>query len=316
MVTTTVSMLPVACAVMRSTARVSSAVAILALVATSLASNAASSHSLESANSGPHSSIPVQSGSGSDQTFCAQPPLKGTVNYEVLSGQASFGVAVRGLPHHALVGIDWANNTVRGYLVGNFRTDRHGTSMADTARIYRTGETRGYKLVLTSPTNTRAIGTLWPCGPPPLNPPAVAVDPNIAVSPRTGLADGATVKVAVSGFGVAGKVFLSECDSAQDANALGCGPQLAAQPFLLTGEHRSGSATFVVRVRAAALPYSSAPSVTCAEFCVIVATQGGSGAWAVAPIAFGSSRRPVRPRARRRSDVRSDVTGRGRRLPS
>jgi hypothetical protein len=234
-------------------------------------------------------SIPVQSGFDGDENFCAQHPLNGQIEYRVSSGRASMRIAVGGLPSNAYVGIDWVNNTVRGYLVGSVRTDNRGDSEPNTVNLLRPGETRGYKIILTSPDNIHVVGNLWPCGPPRMGTLTIANDPMVTVSPDSGLANGQTVTVTVSGFGVGNKVFLSECDHAEDANSLGCGQQLAAQPFAITGTARSGLTNFAVSARAAANPIDTRVSAACAQFCVIVATQGVNGAWAVARIAFGSS---------------------------
>jgi Neocarzinostatin family len=223
-----------------------------------------------------HMATPVQSGFGQDEDFCAQRPLHGTIEYRASRGNVTMEVQVKGLPSKSLVLIDWANNTVRGYEVGSFATDTSGTSIPSSLNLFRPGETRGYKIVLTTTAiDATTLGTLWPCGPPHF------------VTPGTGLTDGQGVNVSVSGFGESGKVFLSECDHAEDANVLGCGPQLAAQPFIITGTDRSGSATFVVHGTAASKPYDTTSVTPCSALCVIVATQG-DGAWAVAPIAFGS----------------------------
>lgn len=47
-----------------------------------------------------------------------------------------------------------------------------------------------------------------------------------------------------------------------------------AQPFLLTGNNRSGSGTYTLSSRASAKAYSSAQTLRCTEQCVIVATEG------------------------------------------
>lgn len=112
-------------------------------------------------------------------------------------------------------------------------------------------------------------------------------EPEITVTPSAGLKDGQGVHVSVSGFGGNEEVFLSESDHAEDANVLGCGLQLAAQPFIITGATRSGSTTFVVSGSAASKPYDPTSIEPCTALCVIAATQG-DGAWAVAPVAFGS----------------------------
>ncbi len=237
-----------------------------------------------------HSSIPVQSGFGQDEDFCAQPPLGGTIEYRTSRGSSvTMRVEVKGLPPTRVVTIDWANNTVRGYEVGSFATDTSGASIPSSLNLTRPGETRGYKIVLTTTAvDAPTLGTLWPCGPPRFVPASVVTNPHVTVTPGTGLTDGQHVHVSVTGFGESGKVFLSECDHAEDATVLGCGPQLAAQPFVITGTDRSGSATFVVHGSAASKPYDTGSVEPCRALCVIVATQG-DGAWAVAPIALGSN---------------------------
>jgi hypothetical protein len=269
-------------------AKIGSLVALLAFGVSSFEGSASASHVSAEGRSAKTSSISVQSGYDSNEAFCAEQPLSGGISYLVRSGRASLNVAVRGLPRRALIGVDWANNTVRGYLVGTLRTDARGVSISSSGKLYRTGETRGYRLVLTWPSNTHAIGNLWPCGPPPLVRSSVATAPEVAVAPGIALVDRGWVNATVTGFGVAQKVYLSECDSAEEASALGCGPQLAAQPFILTDGHGSGSTTFVVGAHAAAGPLTPTNGSTCAQLCVIVATQGADGAWAVAPIGFAS----------------------------
>ncbi len=122
-----------------------------------------------------------------------------------------------------------------------------------------------------------------PSAPTATTVPALTVrDPTVHVSPSTGLHDGQTVTVTVTGFGVGAKVWLSECASASDVSGEGCGAQLAAQTLLATGDDRSGSTTFVVHRMAATEAVQAAPTATCTNDCVIVATQGvGYGvAWA------------------------------------
>jgi hypothetical protein len=112
--------------------------------------------------------------------------------------------------------------------------------------------------------------------------------PRVTVTPSEGLRNGQRVMVRVTGFGVYGKVFLSECATSAAANPAGCGPQLAAQPFLLTGNNRTGSGPFTVSDRASARPYSPPATRTCAGGCVIVATVGlvPSTVYAYARITF------------------------------
>ena len=124
--------------------------------------------------------------------------------------------------------------------------------------------------------------------------PALTVDgPTVSVSPSTGLVDGQVVTVHVTGFGVGGKVFLSECSSAQAATSLGCGAELAAQTLLVTDDSRQGSATFTVTAHASAGPVPADGVQTCSTDCVIVATLGGGYPFVVAPISFGTALSPV-----------------------
>ena len=112
----------------------------------------------------------------------------------------------------------------------------------------------------------------------------------VLISPQIGLQDGQQVTVRVQGFrtGVPGiKFFLSECQSPSQVNPLGCGSQLAAQPFGLTGSNGdgSGSVSFTVQSSAATRPLTSV-LVPCAGTCVVAATTGANGNYAFAPIAF------------------------------
>jgi hypothetical protein len=94
------------------------------------------------------------------------------------------------------------------------------------------------------------------------------------------------VQVHVTGFGVGGKVFLSECAAASDANEAGCGQQLAAQPFILTDQSRNGSGRFGVVASASAKSYDMSQLLPCTTKCVLVATSGIAGDFAYAPLAF------------------------------
>lgn len=126
-----------------------------------------------------------------------------------------------------------------------------------------------------------------PASPSPV--PALSVlDPRVLVTPATNLHDGETVTVQLTGFGVGGKVFLSECATAAAASDLGCGAELAAQPFVVTDDTRAGSTSLVVKSRAASGALAS-PVVACADHCVIVATVGGGYGFAFAPIVFGAA---------------------------
>lgn len=112
----------------------------------------------------------------------------------------------------------------------------------------------------------------------------------VTVSPWMELQGGQQVTIRLQGFrpGVPGiKFFLSECQSPLQVNPLGCGNQLAGQPFGLTDSNGggSGSVSFIVQSSAATRPLSSV-LVPCAGTCVIVATTGANGEYDFAPIAF------------------------------
>lgn len=116
--------------------------------------------------------------------------------------------------------------------------------------------------------------------------PALTVDhPTLTITPATGLVDGQSVEVRVTGFGAGGKVWLSECSSAAASTDLGCGLDLASQVVLVTDDNRAGSAQFVVRARAP----DQAPAGTtspCTDQYVIVATIGDGYPFVTAPISF------------------------------
>ncbi len=232
---------------------------------------------------------PVGNGFGGQEYFCAQQPLRGVIDYDGASGHISMDVQVTGLPAKAFVFVNWLDNTIRGYVIGGFSTGRTGGSTPSSLLLYRPGETRGYQILLTtaatSPVN---LGVLWPCGAPPRVPAQTVDNPSVTVTPSEGLVDGQVVRVSVKGFGASGKVWLSECDSAEDANDVGCGPQLAAQPFIITGNDRSGSTDFTVHASAPSKPYDTSSLQPCTRLCVVVA-GGAGGAWVVAPIVFGSA---------------------------
>ncbi|MGC1418782.1 MAG: DUF4232 domain-containing protein [Acidimicrobiales bacterium] len=110
--------------------------------------------------------------------------------------------------------------------------------------------------------------------------------PTVTVRPSTDLHNGERVTVSVNGFGLGAKFWLSECFSKADVGAQGCGQQLAAQPFGLTGMQGSGSYEFTVSTRAATAPYDPASVVSCLNHCVLMATSA-SPTFASAPLSFG-----------------------------
>jgi hypothetical protein len=115
----------------------------------------------------------------------------------------------------------------------------------------------------------------------------------VSVSPWNGFHDGQEVTVDIKGFPPGWKVFVSECTTPSEVNALGCGTQLALQPFTLSNEAGNGSIPFVVHSSAGTAPYS-ATTAPCSGECVIVATTGnpvGSpahGVYYMAPITFAA----------------------------
>ena len=145
-------------------------------------------------------------------------------------------------------------------------------------------------LVMVGVSAAVAACSLLPGSPVPAAPvPALTTDrPAVTITPSTELRDGQVVMVRVTGFGIGGKAWLSECASAAAATDLGCGAELAAQPFLVTDENGAGSATFVVRGSAQGKPLAAGPAVPCADRCVVVVTIGGGFDFVVAPISFAA----------------------------
>ena len=127
-----------------------------------------------------------------------------------------------------------------------------------------------------------------PTPPSELVPALQTHNPMVTVSPSTNLTNGQQVEVRVTGFGIGGKVWLSECADAADVNDLGCGHQLPQQTFLVTADTGSGSATFQVMSSAAPKPYDDAETdlAPCVDNCVLVATLGGGYGFAYASVHF------------------------------
>jgi len=127
-----------------------------------------------------------------------------------------------------------------------------------------------------------------PTPPSELIPALQTHNPMVTVSPSTNLINGERVEVRVTGFGIGGKVWLSECADAADVNDLGCGHQLPQQTLLVTDDTGSGSATFQVMSSAASKPYDDAEKdlAPCVDKCVLVATLGGGYGFAHALVHF------------------------------
>jgi hypothetical protein len=100
------------------------------------------------------------------------------------------------------------------------------------------------------------------------------------------------VTVRVTGFGIGGKVCLSECADVIDANSEGCGHGLPEQTLLVTDSTGSGSATFQVETSASTKANDFAMSAlqTCANNCVLVATLGGGYGFAFTSLHFTTRR--------------------------
>lgn len=96
--------------------------------------------------------------------------------------------------------------------------------------------------------------------------------PVLHVVPMANLHNGEVVVVRVSGF-PPGKAFLSECASAADVNVIGCGAQLALQPFVVI-EGGGGTERFIVSDHASSTPLTSELTAVCTTQCVLVATSG------------------------------------------
>lgn len=107
----------------------------------------------------------------------------------------------------------------------------------------------------------------------------------VTASPSTNLRDRQNVTVTVRGLPPGWKFYVSECATPYAASAMGCGAQLAAQPFGVTNQSGDGSIVFTVQTNAATGPLNSS-STPCSGECVIVATVGVHGSPLLAPISF------------------------------
>lgn len=117
-------------------------------------------------------------------------------------------------------------------------------------------------------------------------------NPTVAVTPAAGLFDDQQVLVTVTGFGIGGKVSLSECATASDANSLGCGHGLPVQTSLSTDNNGGGSAAFQLQSSASAQPSNLNDIQPCTNNCVLVATVGGNYGFAYTALHFGGSAPP------------------------
>lgn len=112
----------------------------------------------------PGATVTVQGEFAGNETFCADQPLAGTINYEVSGGQVRLKLDVQGLPAKSTVIVNWLNNSIRGYVIGEFVSNPAGDSVPTSLRIYRPGETHGYEVQLASSDAQGAVlGVLRPC---------------------------------------------------------------------------------------------------------------------------------------------------------
>jgi len=113
----------------------------------------------------PGATVAVQTEFAGNETFCASSPLSGTISYEVADGAARLRLGVGGLPASRTVVVNWLNNSIRGYVIGEFASDPAGFSVNSSARLFRPGEARGYQIQLTSSdAPDTVLGVLRPCG--------------------------------------------------------------------------------------------------------------------------------------------------------
>lgn len=113
-------------------------------------------------------------------------------------------------------------------------------------------------------------------------------NPTVLVSPGTGLFNGQEVLVTVSGFGIGGKVWLSQCAAGSHASDEGCGQGLPEQTLLVTDGKGGGSVNFQVQSSAAAQPNNLTNLDPCVNNCVLVATEGSGYGFAIVSLRFVS----------------------------
>ena len=114
-------------------------------------------------------------------------------------------------------------------------------------------------------------------------------NPTVAVAPATGLFDDQEVLVTITGFGVGGKVWLSQCGTVSSVNDEGCGQGLPEQTLLVTDDNGMGSIAFQVQSSAAAQPNDRSDLDPCVNNCVLVATEGGGFGLAFSSLHFVGS---------------------------
>lgn len=113
-------------------------------------------------------------------------------------------------------------------------------------------------------------------------------NPEAHITPSTGLKDGQSVTVTVSGFGDGSHVYVSECASEDTVSSRGCGAELSSQTVIITDHLGRGSTTFIVHSLAADRVAASA-TTRCTDQCLIITTLGPDYGWTGARIEFATS---------------------------
>ncbi len=111
-----------------------------------------------------HETVAVQGEYGGREDFCAAAPLTGHILYDGTTGSAVLTLSVGGLPRNTLVGVNWSNDHIRGYLIATFETGSKGRAGQSTLHFFRPGEVKGVELILTgSGIQAPVLGRLEPC---------------------------------------------------------------------------------------------------------------------------------------------------------
>ena len=126
-----------------------------------------------------------------------------------------------------------------------------------------------------SPTSSRAS-----------SPPATGTA-RVRLEPAGNFRAGEMVTLVVRGFPAGQKVFFSECLSRHAAGPEGCGEQLAGQPFTITDAQGNGQSRFKLTPKAPGASLSGR-TFACRGTCVLVATGGYDGPYAVTRLHFAT----------------------------
>ena len=160
----------------------------------------------------------------------------------------------------------------------------HGSEILFTHAPSATGG--GAFSIGNGPTDLASLGTVYRLPQPTEMPPSgqtTSGNRTVRVVPDSSVAGGQSVAVTVTGFGLGDRVWLSECASAADANALGCGQQLLSHSFIVRGDGRAGPGSIAVIDPAPFAPGPDATRLRPCSGCVVMATIGDDG-FAYAPV--------------------------------